>query len=81
MNRLMQYPPDVAIKAVRDWPDSSKWFPTWAEIREVCEKLMGPRRVLEAALKREAQEASKPREKDEKVAASFKDLAAQLRDG
>ena len=54
--RLEEYPADVALTAVRHWPDKSKWFPTWCDLKAECEALMRPRRILEAALRREAEQ-------------------------
>lgn len=47
---LSRYPLDVALQALRDWPERNRFFPAWAELREVCERLVAPRRELKAAI-------------------------------
>lgn len=47
--RLYGYPADVSRAALLDEP--WKFFPTWAELQIVCERLSLPRRVMMAALK------------------------------
>ncbi|WP_146038662.1 hypothetical protein [Paracoccus sp. SY] len=46
--RLADYPADIARHAllVHRW----KFFPTWAELAEVCDELMEPRRKIQKAL-------------------------------
>lgn len=43
-SRLAEYPADVAREALlrHNW----LFFPAWAELREVCEKLAAPRRAM-----------------------------------
>lgn len=41
--RLCDYPGDVVHKALKEWPDKNKWFPTWAELRAECEVQCGKR--------------------------------------
>lgn len=47
---LLPYPADVAIWACREWvngpPEIAKWFPSWAELRELCEGRVKRRRAL-----------------------------------
>lgn len=55
--RLADYPADIARHAllVHRW----KFFPTWAELADVCDALLAPRRQMQAALdaaEREARE-------------------------
>ena len=47
-SRLRRYPADVAREAIlgRTW----KFWPTWAEMEQVCETLAAPRRAMLAAL-------------------------------
>jgi hypothetical protein len=35
--RLAEYPADAVIYALREWPNQSKWFPAWAELRDMLE--------------------------------------------
>lgn len=82
--RLEEYPADVAIRAVRSWPDKSKWFPTWCEIKAECEGLMGARRAFRCALAMDKMRVDSPemfvqREKSDSVARDFRMLANSLR--
>ena len=49
--RLQNYPADVARSAVLDKP--GKFWPSWAELEEKCERLVAPRRAMLAALQNE----------------------------
>lgn len=44
------YPTDVVIWACRAWvrqpPEIGKWYPSWAELRDMCEKRVIRRRAL-----------------------------------
>jgi hypothetical protein len=31
-DELGQYPADIVVKVLRDWPKQSKWWPTWHEL-------------------------------------------------
>lgn len=42
--RLAQYPADAVIWALREWPNRSKWFPTWAELSDLLSIRTGSRR-------------------------------------
>ncbi|RYE01589.1 MAG: hypothetical protein EOP61_10830 [Sphingomonadales bacterium] len=44
--RLAGYPHDIVEKVVLDW--TGKWFPTWAELREVLDDQLTRRRVVVA---------------------------------
>lgn len=46
VDRLRNYPADVTSQALGEWPDRSKFWPAWAELREQLERLAGPRRAL-----------------------------------
>ena len=52
--RLEAYPIDVVRRAllVETWP----FFPSWHELKEVCEKLVSPRRLILLALRRALEE-------------------------
>jgi hypothetical protein len=50
---LAAYPLDVVEYACNYWIDGgreAKWFPSWPELREICERRMQPRRALRKAL-------------------------------
>jgi hypothetical protein len=50
---LAGYPLDVVEYACNYWIDGgreAKWFPSWPELREICERRMQPRRALRKAL-------------------------------
>lgn len=50
---LSAYPIDVVEYACNYWIDGgreAKWFPSWPELREICERRMQPRRALRKAL-------------------------------
>lgn len=67
--RLSEYPADIARHALlgQRW----KFFPTWAELADVCDKLRDQRQSMIDAIKREAErlrkreESEKPREERE----------------
>lgn len=52
-DRLSAYPADVARAALAAWPDRSPWWPSWCELRELCEALALHRRQLLRELTRE----------------------------
>jgi hypothetical protein len=50
---LARYPIDVVEHACRYWVEGgrdAKWFPSWPELFEICERRMQPRRALRKAL-------------------------------
>ncbi len=49
---LSAYPLDAVRDACRVWPRGHKFFPTWAELRELCEERVLFRRALARALRR-----------------------------
>ncbi|QBX35159.1 hypothetical protein E4191_10975 [Paracoccus liaowanqingii] len=55
LTRLSAYPADVVREALlrRTW----RFFPSWAELKDVCDELMKPRLAVLAALERAEQEA------------------------
>lgn len=59
--RLADYPADIARHALLEhrW----KFFPTWAELGDVCDKMRDQRRVMISAIRREA-ERLRERERD-----------------
>lgn len=55
--KLADYPRKVALTALKDWPSqpntqAARFFPVWAELREMCERVMLPRRLMLVALER-----------------------------
>lgn len=52
---LRQYPPDVVAYACDRWVESreGKWFPAWAELREICERRVQPRHLLRCQLEQQ----------------------------
>lgn len=51
---LKEYPDDIAMAMISDWPKSAsgKWWPTENEVRGACDALMHFRRALAAELER-----------------------------
>lgn len=41
--KLSEYPGDVVRAALMEWPDLSKWFPTWAELKDRLDRHMSIR--------------------------------------
>lgn len=48
--RLRSYPADAVIAACREWPDVSKWWPTWNELVRLVERYSAPRQQICRAL-------------------------------
>lgn len=46
VQRLGEYPGDVAISVIQDWPKRSQWWPSWFEVQEALDKAMSQRRVM-----------------------------------
>lgn len=51
---LQEYPADVVRQVLRDWPNGSKWWPTWSELREKLEAGVRPRRLMRTMLEHKA---------------------------
>lgn len=49
---LMDYPPDVVIDACRRWASKEKWFPSWAELKDLLDYKAGKRRKILEALRK-----------------------------
>ena len=49
---LQRYPADIAIAALRQWADQNDWWPPWAAIRALCERLVAPRQAALDRLRR-----------------------------
>jgi hypothetical protein len=91
VNRLRQYPADIALTVVRDWPDPSingpaaKFWPQWAELQPRLDELSKARRSLLLALERLApppeQEITKSDEDRAEVRRLGDEVAARLRVG
>lgn len=59
---LKDYPADVAISVIQDWPKVCMFRPTWFDIRERLEQAMSQRRVmLHALVGMEKEQALKPK--------------------
>lgn len=48
MDCLAPYPADVVIWACRNWLESEVFFPSYAELRQLCERRVKRRRMLAA---------------------------------
>lgn len=50
---LAAYPVDVVEYACEYWVtlEAGKWFPSWSELRAICERRVQPRRALEKGLR------------------------------
>jgi hypothetical protein len=44
LERLADCPADCALTAMERWPDKSKWFPTWHELKTEIDALSAYRR-------------------------------------
>lgn len=71
-SRLREYPADVVRQSLlgKTW----KWFPTWDELKKVCDSLASPRRHMIAALMRpapdlEPKRRAPTRDEQERIAA------------
>jgi hypothetical protein len=85
--RLRSYPADVARSALLD--HTWKFWPTWAELEKVCERLASPRRQMIRALERgpmPREPERRPPTEDEKariaqlIAERFPSVSAEWRD-
>jgi hypothetical protein len=49
---LAQYPADIVVKVLRDWPKQNKWWPTWHElVNEMEWRTNGRQYKLDALVK------------------------------
>lgn len=53
VQRLRDYPADVAVSVVQDWPKRSPFWPTWHELQERLEAGVSQRRMLRHLLNQE----------------------------
>lgn len=44
--KLSVYPGDIVRHVLESWPDQSKWFPAWADLKAAIEKHAGIRPML-----------------------------------
>lgn len=69
VSRLQQYPADVVKHVLHGvvW----KFFPTWAELHEICEEMTAPRRAILSAVSKPlpALESKEPEETQEEAQA------------
>jgi hypothetical protein len=52
--QLAEWPADIAAAALREWPNRSKFWPAWLELRELMEPMIAPRRAIFRALEARA---------------------------
>lgn len=78
---LAAYPADVAKDVLADWPNRSKWWPAWHDLKERLDAKIQRRRVLEREIIKR-QRAEKKTERDYSfnpdVAKGLEDLLAGL---
>lgn len=51
VSRLSAYPSDVIIAACDAWANANPFWPTWAELKNECDKRMSRRKQLRDALR------------------------------
>ena len=82
VNDLSKYPLDIVRSACNAWVDQGKegrFFPSWPELKEICEKLMQGRKALRNALMYAYDLASKPIDPDAKPKFVPEPYAVRLR--
>ena len=50
LDRLRNWPADVALYTLKDWPSRSKWWPSWFEIEEAMVARLAPRKAMLKAM-------------------------------
>jgi hypothetical protein len=50
-DELSAYPADVVFSATREWAATSKWFPSWSELRLLCDDYARKRRSMARMLR------------------------------
>jgi hypothetical protein len=60
---LAEYPADVIDQACRGWAGISKWWPTWFDLKTVCDRLCARRLAEHKALTEAIANLGKPRPK------------------
>jgi hypothetical protein len=50
-DELSAYPSDVVCSATREWAATSKWFPSWSELRLLCDDYARKRRSMARMLR------------------------------
>lgn len=82
--QLKDYPADVVISCLQDWPKRSQFWPTWFELRQRLERGVSMRRVMLHVLTRLPRDArseqerlneSTPERRSEVVDKALRDLA------
>lgn len=51
--KLREFPADIAMDALNSWPERSKWFPAWQELRERMSFVADRRTQIAEALRHE----------------------------
>jgi hypothetical protein len=77
VQEIGEFPPDILLGAIRQARRSLKWLPSIAEMVQICEELMAPRRAQLRALDRIEKEYEHRRIEDEKKAARQQNFAGQ----
>lgn len=88
LRRMADYPADVAVSCLRDWPNKSKFWPTWNEFQEDVARAMSQRNILKHTILKmirlapsaEHVEAMRP-ESDEHRAKVVAECMARYREG
>lgn len=53
VEKLAEYPGDIVNAVLKDWPEKSKWFPTWADLKAALDTHMGIRPFVVNHVRRE----------------------------
>lgn len=51
-DRLADYPADVVLGACNSWANAERFWPTWADLKDACDRRMRGRKQLRDALRR-----------------------------
>lgn len=50
---MAEYPPDIVRHALRGWTKREKWWPSWAELKELLDRAFKRRKALREVLRRD----------------------------
>lgn len=80
LDELAAYPADVACEALRLWPrePDGRWWPAWADLAGLCDRLMEPRRAALAAIEAADRAASEADDAEMMTEAERHEAAAIL---